>query len=222
MKYIEAKISVALKKPLHFQYAPEQISNLIKEVIPNNNDYDYVFSNLGKANSQGIFEYDGVISLRSFSQEFIDQVVNRLLDYENEVFKIKNIYTFHGSFQPMETLYTLNPAFVLINENIFWTFKSSGDFKVLEEKIVEDLKEKYKRNFNETIEDECDSFIKVMNIKNEKPFSYMYEGKKLFGYKMLFNVKEDEISQKLAFTAVGCGLGHKNREVGGGYVQIIK
>ncbi|NPA88060.1 hypothetical protein [Caminibacter pacificus] len=220
MKYIEAKISVELKKPVHFQYAPELISNYIKEAVSDSENYDYVFSNLGKANSEGMFEYDGVIALRSFSQEFIDKAVKNLLDFENEHFKTKNIYTFTSSFQPINTLYTLNPAFVLIDENIFWTFKSSGDFELLEKLILDDLVEKYERNFGEKLED-VKSFIKIMNIKNEKPFSYMYDDKKYFGYKVLINPKEDEISQKLAFTAVGCGLGHKNKEVGGGFTKIL-
>jgi len=220
MKYIEARISVELKKPIHFQYAPELISKFIKEAVDCTENYDYVFSNLGKANGEGVFEYDGTISLRSFSQEFMDKAVKSLLDHENENFKTKRIYTFTTSFQKTNTLYTLNPAFVLIEENVFWTFKSSGDFDLLEKVILQDLIAKYERNFNETIGD-IDTFIKILNIKNEKPFSYMYEGKKLFGYKMLINPKEDETSQKLAFTAAGCGIGHKNKEVGGGFIRIL-
>jgi len=220
MKYIEAKIGVSLKKPIHFQHAPEKISEYIKEVVEDWNNYDYVFSNLGKANSEGMFEYDGTISLRSFSQEFMDKVVKGLLEYENDVFKTKSIYTFTSSFQPINIMYTLNPVFVLIEENVFWTFKSSGDFGLLEKIILQDLINKYERNFEDKIEG-IESFVKILNIKNEKPFSYMYEGKKLFGYKMLIHPKEDETSQKLAFTAVGCGLGHKNREVGGGFIKVI-
>jgi len=220
MKYIEARISVELKKTVHFQQAPELISKFIKEAVDCSEKYDYVFSNLGRANDQGVFEYDGTISLRSFSQEFIDSAVKSLLEYENENFKTKNIYTFTTSYQKINTLYTLNPAFVLIEDNIFWTFKSSGDFALLEKIILQDLIAKYERNFEDKIED-IDSFIKILNIKNEKPFSYMYEGKKYFGYKMLINPKEDETSQKLAFTAAACGIGHKNKEVGGGFSRIL-
>jgi len=220
MKYIEARISVEIKKPIHFQYAPEQISSYISAAVNDSKKYDYVFSNLGRANEKGMFEYDGVIALRSFSEEFMDSAVNNLLDYENDIFKTKSIYTFNTSYQKINTLYTLNPAFVLIEENVFWTFKSSGDFGLLEKVILQDLIAKYERNFNDKIGD-IESFIKILNIKNEKPFSYMYDGKKFFGYKMLINPKEDETSQKLAFVAAGCGIGHKNKEVGGGFIKIL-
>jgi CRISPR-associated endoribonuclease Cas6 len=217
MKYIEARISVKLKNKLHFQYAPERIFKFINESVPEI-DEDYVFSNLGKANYDGYFEEKGMFFLRTFSKKFIDEVLNKLK--ENEDFITQKIYIFTHSYQPSKLVYTLNPVFVLMDEKTFWTFKSSGDFSVLEKLLIDDLIVKYKRNFEEEI-GECESFIKVLNVKNEKPFSYFFDGKKFFGYKLLITPKEDEISQKLIFTALGCGLGHKNKEVGGGFLKIL-
>jgi len=217
MKYIEARVSVKLKRKLHFQYAPEKISNFINESIQECKD-DYVFSNLGKANSEGYFEEKGMFFLRTFSKKFIDEILDKLK--ENDDFITQKIYIFTHSFQPVKLIYTLNPVFVILDGEIFWTFKSSGDFNVLEKLLVEDLLEKYNRNFEEKLED-IDSFIKVLNVKNEKPFSYFYNGKKYFGYKLLITPKEDDLSQRLVFTALGCGLGHKNKEVGGGFLKIL-
>lgn len=80
MKFYELNVKTILKSPIHFQKSPEAVSKLIstalinggytlhKENIPKN----YVFSNLGKANSKGFFEKEGSFIFRSFQKDLAE------------------------------------------------------------------------------------------------------------------------------------------------------
>ena len=63
--------------------------------------------------------------------------------------------------------------------------------------------------------------LTAMEINNQKPAVIVYEkdGKeiKFLGnkFKLIFN--DDELSQRLAWTSLSCGLGEKNALVGAGF-----
>jgi CRISPR-associated endoribonuclease Cas6 len=65
------------------------------------------------------------------------------------------------------------------------------------------------------------NFIQLLEIKNRIPqnIRIIKNDKKVtfFGNKFKIVPHEDEVSQKLAFTALACGLGEKN-SYGGGFV----
>lgn len=62
--------------------------------------------------------------------------------------------------------------------------------------------------------------IQLLELKNKVPQNIIIykDGKKIrfFGNKFRIVPNEDEVSQKLAFTALACGLGEKN-SYGGGF-----
>jgi CRISPR-associated endoribonuclease Cas6 len=63
------------------------------------------------------------------------------------------------------------------------------------------------------------NFIQLIELKNRVPqnITITKDGKKIrfFGNKLRIIPNEDNVSQKLAFTALGCGLGEKNSYCGG-------
>jgi len=220
LQFLELSVHVKLNKKIHFQYAPEIIGNILKN-LENIDNESYVFSNLGIADSDGYFQNKGCFYLRSLDYVLMQDFFNSLSDYEDEYFKVEFISTTLKKFSPIKTIYTLNPAFVFIDKNTYWSFKSSGDVSLLLNKIQEDLLEKYELFFDEKLNIDY-PFIKKVNFKNEKPFTYIKNGKKCFGYKLYMEPKEDEKSQILAFLALSNGLGHLNEDVGGGFMKQIQ
>jgi len=226
MEYYQLNISTKLKVSIHFQKAPEAISKLISTALIRSG-YDahnekkpknYVFSNLGKANENGIYEKEGTISFRSFNKDLIKQVYDSLMFYEDNIFKIETVGFKKISYKHVKTIVALNPVFIVLKNGNFWTFNKTGEMISLFDAIEKNLIRKYETSFNDKIEN-SHWFSEYVQVTNNKPFTYYYKGVKFFGYKFYIHPKDDEISQKLAFTAIATGLGHKNSSVGGGYVK---
>jgi CRISPR-associated endoribonuclease Cas6 len=212
-------VEVDLKRAMHFRKTPETISKIIGEII-STEDKNYVFSNLGKADKDGFYKGKGKFFIRSFEEETVFEIFNNLEGYENDFLRIKQMDMSAFSFRPVKGIITYSPVFIKIKD-FFWTFLKDGNVEKFKKAIQLDLIEKYEKITGEKMEKE-DFFAELFTIKNEKPFTYWYGGLKFFGYKIFLIPKEDESSQKLAFTALGLGMGHKNKEVGGGFCNPVK
>ncbi len=219
INFTELTINLNIKRPLHFQQSPEIIGNMLKKA-GNIEEEKFVFSNLGKAGNDGFFRDKGNFCLRSLDDVLIEDFAKSLKDYEDEFFKVNFIMASNKPFEKIKSIYSLNPVFLKMDNGLYWTFKSSGNIEEFVNIIQNDLLDKFELYFEEKLEKE-DSFVKFLNFKNEKPFTYIKDGKKCFGYKVYIEPKEDEVSQLLAFLAVSNGLGHLNEEVGGGFSNIL-
>ena len=86
----------------------------------------------------------------------------------------------------------------------------------------DNLEKKYKSFFGEEIalDSAAQNFIQLLELKNRKPQTIKVKKDggfiRFFGNKLRIVPNEDELSQKLAFTALACGLGEKN-SYGGGF-----
>ncbi|WP_024789158.1 CRISPR-associated endoribonuclease Cas6 [Lebetimonas sp. JH292] len=215
MKFFELKINVDLKIPIHFQKSPEAVSKLIATSLissgferhKNNEPKNYVFSNLGKADAKGFFE-KGNIYFRSFDENLAKKVLNSLFLYEDNIFKVKGVDFKKIKYKKINYMLSLNPVFVVMKNGDFWTFQKNGDLINLMSALQDNLIRKYEMFFNEKLKPE-NNFMELIQIKNNKPQTYYYKGIKFFGWKFYIAPRNDEVSQKLAFTALGTGLGHK-------------
>ena len=219
INFTELTVNLNIKQPLHFQHAPEIIGKMLK-VAGDIEEEKYVFSNLGKAESDGYFRDKGNFKLRSLDNVLIEDFAESLKNYEDEYFKINFIMASNKPFEKIKSIYSLNPVFLNIENGFFWTFKSLGNIEKFIDILQKDLLDKFELYFEEKL-DINDTFIKFLNFKNEKPFTYIKDGKKCFGYKIYIEPKEDDVSQLLAFIAVSNGLGHLNETVGGGFSNIL-
>jgi CRISPR-associated endoribonuclease Cas6 len=228
MKYFEVKISTSLKASLHFQKSPEAIGKLISTALIKGGYKEhnqkkpkpYVFSNLGRADEKGYFK-EGEIVFRSFDKNLAKMVSQELLFYEDNIFKINSIAFEEVPYRFIEAVVSINPVFVkLKGTNKFWTF-NEGDLNPFLSALQQNLIRKYESTFGEKL-NPANNFIEYFQIKNRTPQTFIYKGGKLFGNKLYFVPRSDEISQKLAFSALACGLGHMNSSVGGGFCKKIK
>jgi len=227
MKYYELKISTSLKAPIHFQKSPEAIGKLISTALINGGytkhsekqPKPYVFSNLGKADKNGFFK-NGEIVFRSFDKNLARMVATELGFYEDNIFKIDSIVFKEVSYRYINALISVNPVFVKMKDsNKFWTL-NDGDVNTLLNALQSNLIRKYESAFNEKL-NLINGFIEYFQIKNNTPQTFYYKGGRLFGNKFYIVPKSDEVSQKLAFTSLACGLGHMNSSVGGGFCKFI-
>jgi len=159
-------------------------------------------------------------ALRSLDETFIDilsQTLRQNINNPNfQVLKtqkrvIKQFY--------ITELYSATPVVITTQNNLFWTMQKDGDILKLQKQLHDNLEKKYQSFFKEPIKAE-QNFIQLLEIKNKVPqnIEITKNGKRvrLFGNKFKIIPNEDEISQKLVFVALACGLGEKN-SFGGGF-----
>lgn len=228
MKFYEVKVFTDLKAPIHFQKSPEAIGKLISTALINGGytqhsekkPKPYVFSNLGKADEKGYFK-KGEIVFRSFDENLAKMVAKELSFYEDNIFKISSISFKDIPYKFINAIVSINPVFVKLSDSgKFWTLNES-DLNTLLKALQANILRKYESFFNEKLTPQ-NSFIEYFQIKNNVPQSFYYKGGKLFGNKFYIVPRSDEVSQKLAFTALACGLGHLNSTVGGGFCNLLQ
>ena len=91
--------------------------------------------------------------------------------------------------------------------------QESGDIIQLQKQLHENAEKKYQSFFGESLHVN-QNFIQLIEIKNKVPQNILItkEGKSIrfFGNKFRIVPNEDDVSQKLAFVALACGVGEKN------------
>lgn len=115
-------------------------------------------------------------------------------------------------------LYSAAPV-IVTHESLYWTMEKNGDIMQLQRQLHDNLEKKFQSFYGEELK-APQNFIQLIEIKNTKPQNIRIhkDGREIvfFGNKFRIVPNEDEISQKLAFVALACGLGEKN-SYGGGF-----
>lgn len=234
MHYFELTCTAYLKREIGFQESFETISkyisfSFIKGGLEQIHDKDgfkhYVFSTFRPSEEDvknRAFKEGNTyaFTIRSLDENFIKTLAKTLREnINNSDFLVlqtssKTIKQFFIS-----ELYTATPTIVTLKNMINWTLEKSGDLMLLNKQLQDNLEKKYQSYFGKDIKP-SQSFIQLIEIKNRKPQNIVIykSGKKVtfFGNKFKIVPNEDEISQKLAFVALACGLGEKN-SYGGGF-----
>lgn len=160
-------------------------------------------------------------TLRSLDEQFIDKLSKTLrANIDNPDFLVVETHkkTIKQFF--ISELYSATPVIVTVERGLYWSIDKDGDILKLQKQLHDNLEKKYQEFYKEPIKG-VQNFIQLLEIKNKYPQSiYMTKNKKdvrFFGNKFRIVPNEDEISQKLAFMALACGLGEKN-SFGGGFM----
>jgi CRISPR-associated endoribonuclease Cas6 len=117
-------------------------------------------------------------------------------------------------------LYSATPVIVTLENGRYWSLQESGDIMQLKKQLHDNLEKKYQSFYGKSLHVK-DNFIQLIEVKNKVPQSIITHKDKqairFFGNKFKIVPNEDEVSQKLAFVALACGLGEKN-SYGGGFM----
>ena len=233
MKIFELKCKAYLKKDIEYKSSLDAISkyisysmmqsNLIKHLHYAVDFKHYVFGSFYPLENDKTYKSNKTytFTIRSLDSKFTD-IMQELLraNINNPNFLVidavkKEIKEFF-----IKELYTLTPTVVTIKKGLYWTIQKDGDITKLLKQLQDNLEKKYKSFYGEELEVK-QNFIQAIELKNKLPQSiYITKNKqkiRLFGNKFKIIPNEDETSQKLAFLALGAGLGEKN-SFGAGFV----
>ncbi len=232
MKYFELICMAYLKKSIDFKESFEKLAKYISfsmaqdatlKVLHQRSGFKlYTFGGLLPLENEKIYKQGRSyrFGIRSLDENLIDTLADELRKNINNP-DLQILETVKKSYPKrfIQELYTVTPAIITTEKNLFWTMEKDGDILRLQRQLHDNLEKKYQNFYGEKLEP-LQNFIQLIEIKNKKPQTIRItkEGKKIrfFGNKFKIIPHEDEISQKLAFIAMGAGLGEKN-SFGGGF-----
>jgi len=243
MYTFELRCVAYLKQDIKFDESFDYLSKFINYSICQKKEYlqkhnknifnNYCFGSFMPIQKDKLYKKGNTynFTIRTIDEKFALALVNLLKENINNSFlQIVQIEINNVKESFINELYSVTPVIMsLKKENtsthqLFWTLDKSGDIIELQNQLQENLLKKYEEFFGEKLEVN-QNFIQLLEIKNEKPQSIYFTTTKneiqkrvrLFGNKFRIVPNEDEISQKLAFLALGVGLGEKN-SYGGGFL----
>ena len=233
MKYFELICTAYIKTDIGFKQSFETISKYLsfsmskieelKKLHTKQGFKYYSFGNFYPIEKERIYKKGNTYQfvLRWLDEKFIDALSGTLRqNINNSNFLVVDAHKRAVKQFFIGELYSATPVIVSIENGLFWTMEKDGDIMKLQKQLHNNLEKKYQSFYGESIESE-QNFIQLLEVKNRVPqnIQIIKNGKaiRLFGNKFRIVLNEDEISQKLAFVAMGAGLGEKN-SFGGGFL----
>lgn len=224
MNYYQLKITLRLKYNLYFDEVTEKLSILFNKSMLYNeylksiheiNTYKfYVFEGLSP------FEKDKTYKKGNFYMtrlRCIDEVVAEafkkcLKNTSTKEFNVLAVDLEKIKFRPVKQIYNVTPAIAIVDSHP-WTNKMEMD--IIKKSINNNLLKKIRtiKGIDDVVQYDMISNIEVKNIK---PIAFKYKNNKLIGNKFVIEVKEDDMSQEMAYMAISTGLLEKN-SLGYGY-----
>jgi CRISPR-associated endoribonuclease Cas6 len=181
----------------------------------------YCFSGFRQKKDEKIYKAGETyeFSIRSLDENFIENLAKALRqNIDNPSMLVVQTTQKKVTQSFISELYSATPV-IVTHESLYWTMESSGDIMQLQKQLHDNLEKKFQSFYGEELK-VPQNFIQLIEIKNRVPQNIIIhkEGKKIrfFGNKFRIVPNEDEVSQKLAFMALACGLGEKN-SYGGGF-----
>ncbi len=237
MKFFELRCKIYLKKDVYFLDSFDILSKFISFSLCQIKDYEnlhnenkfknYCFSTIRPIQEDRVYKTGETykFTLRALDEKFIKDLALKLRENINNPYlqvkevELKTIKQFF-----IKELYNISPCIISVEKDDgktrFWTVQEDGDILKLVKQLQDNLEKKYKAFYGEELKSK-QNFIQLLEIKNQKPQSIFFkkDGRqiRLFGNKFQIVVNEDEISQRLAFLGLSCGLGEK-QSYGGGYL----
>lgn len=215
MKVYELTLKIFLIKDLPLDEAYEELTELIdkslckdKDLLDlhNENKYKYyTFSLPYKLEEDKIYKEGKIYSvrIRTIDEDILRNFKTQLVNMYTSVIKALTIDMKVIPKKHISTLYSITPL-VIKTDKGYW--KGNLSLDQYEKRIKENLIKKYNQFFNEKINEDFPlyNFIK---FDNQKPVGVKYKGITLLGDKITLNVSDDEVSQKIAYLALGAGVG---------------
>lgn len=115
----------------------------------------------------------------------------------------------------IECLYTLTPAILKDDQKGYW--RTHMNLEGFEQRLKINLIKKWNYFTGEQIEEDFPLYT-LLEFLNQKPIGVKYKNITLLGDKLRLQIADDEISQKIAYMALGTGL-LENCSRGSGFVN---
>lgn len=224
MQFYESNITVFLRISIPYDAISELLAVNINRAMfmdealarfhEENRFKNYSYSQLFPIEQDKLYKAGKVyvFKIRGFDAQFINKIKINLRRAAEEFQVLAAGIAMHR-YRFINELITLTPALATVNGR-YWI--KDNDLLLLRQRIQNNLLKKYYSLYHEELEPRED-FIRQLEILNRKPIALKYKSTKLIGNKFRILVGMDDISQKLAFTAMGSGLLEKNSSLGLGF-----
>ena len=216
MNCYNLKIITLLKQNLKNEETYEKISNLIsyamlkdknlKEIHEKNTFKNYVFCSLYPVQKDGIYKQNNIYSfdLRGLEFSKIMKLKQVLTGLENDYFKIIQINLQNHEQIKINKLITLTPTIITTQKG---DYDIQDNMELVKDRILANIQKKYKNIYNTEVNVD---FIKEIKKTNRQPIKIPYKNINMLGNKFEIEVKEDPMSQNLAYLALSIGILEKN------------
>ena len=218
MHYYNLKVVVSLKNDIKSVNSYEKLAKLIssamlkdenlKELHEKNEYKNYVFCNLYPVEKDGIY-YSGhiyTIDIRFIDMKLAMKIKKYIEVNNNDDFKIIMSNLEAHTQRKIHTLITLTPAIITTERG---DYLINNDIEFVKARILANIQKKYKQIYNQNIDTD---FIKSIKQTNNKPIKLPYKNINMLGNKFEIEIKDDPISQNLAYLALSIGILEKNAE----------
>ena len=216
MNCYNLKVITLLKQNLKNEETYEKISNLIsyamlkdknlKEIHEKNTFKNYVFCSLYPVQKDGVYKQNNIYSfdLRGLEFSKIMKLKQVLTGLENDYFKIIQINLQNHEQIKINKLITLTPTIITTPKG---DYDIQDNMELVKDRILANIQKKYKNIYNTEVNVD---FIKEIKKTNRQPIKIPYKNINMLGNKFEIEVKEDPMSQNLAYLALSIGILEKN------------
>ena len=222
MKYYEIKITLFFKHNIAYQNINEILSKNIALVMLNDENLKAIHGN-----TKGFKPYHFSLpypvdsktkcyhtlkpytfTIRSVDKIFLNALIKELYEHKGLDFNVVGYEFKEIAQRHTERLYTSSATVLTLStdmgKNRRW-IASDGDIEMVMKRIVANLEKKYKQFFGEQLHAPADC-INYFEITNRVPIALKFKKTTFMCNKFKIGFNSDEVSQKLAFVAMGCGL----------------
>lgn len=218
MKVYNLNIKVYLLNDIYVNKMQETISSVIDLAFSYTQRYIdfhnsigykfYCFNGLYPLEQDEIYKEDNIYTfqLRTIDIELAKYLMNKIKDIVTKDIKVLKCDLKIIPKKHIDKIFSVTPILIKSDKG-YW--KEHMSLKEFEERIKINLIKKYNKFTGEKI-DENFELYKSIEFKNRKPIAVDYKDIKLLGDKIQLTIADDEMSQKIAYMALGTGLGENN------------
>ena len=227
MKVYNLDIKVYLLNDIYLNKMQQSIASVIDLTLSQSQKYIdfhnsigykfYCFNGLYPMEKNGVYKEDNIYTfqLRTIDKDLCEYLIRELRDIITNDIKVLKCDLKIIPKKHIEKIFSITPL-IIKDDKGYW--REHMSLKEFEERIKINLIKKYNKFTGEKI-DENFEFYTAIEFKNRKPISIDYKNIKLLGDKLQLTIADDKLSQKIAYMALGTGLGENNAR-GLGFVNF--
>lgn len=231
-KVYEMEVKVYLLSGINASESNIFITELIDSVLTKDDDFlkmhvtnsfkPYVFNNFYPMESDYMFKEGNIYTfrLRAIDEKLVNYLKENIRNAYTNTIKVLTVLSKVIPPKHIEKIFSITPI-IMKFEDGYW--RTSHNINDVEDRIIGNLKKKYKQFFGEEVPNNIEIF-NCMKFKNKKPLPTKYKNIQLLGDKIEFKVANNRVAQELAYLSLGVGVGELNARSFGfmNYIWIPK